>query len=196
MNRLTTVVLSSLTLTLGICILAGRSPAVDDEEDARVIREARNAVDDLIAEMNTGGTGKEKARAIHEKFPELKPLMVGAFKPRGGGIGGPAEAVETWIIKWSKAKQLMAPAELDRQKEALQRAAAVARGMAEVAELYPPKKAADAAKWKRYNDALRKGAEDLARAARAREPAGVQKAVADLNGSCLDCHGDFRDTSD
>jgi cytochrome c556 len=65
--------------------------------------------------------------------------------------------------------------------------------MTEVAELYAPKKPADAAKWKRYNEAMRKGADDLSKAAQKGDAEGVKRAVTDINGSCTDCHGDFRD---
>jgi hypothetical protein len=196
MNRLTTVVLGSFALGVGIWVLAGSSRA-DDEEDARLARDARNAVEKLIDKMNKGGTGKDQAREIREKFTELKPIMLAGFKPPPGGTRpGDGDAIEARIIKWSNAAKPMAPAELDKQKAALQRAAEVARSMAEVAALYPRKKPADTAKWKRYNDDMRKAADDLAKAVKASDPKAVHKAVTDIYGSCTDCHSDFRDTGE
>jgi hypothetical protein len=191
--------LGSFTLALGIWFLTGSSGrSADDEDDAKLIKEAKTAVEDLVASMGKGGPGKKEAAAIQKKFPELKPVMIGAFKPRErGGMGaGPAEpndGVETRIINWDKAKKPMPPADLAKQKATIERVAEVARGMAEVAEAYTPKK--DASKWKKYNEAMRKGAEDLAKGAKENDPAAVKRAITDLNGSCTDCHGDFRDNN-
>jgi cytochrome c556 len=201
MSRQTWVVLGSFALALGIWALAGGSSrSADDDEDAKLIKEAKEAVEQLVGSMGKGSNGKKEAEAIQKKFAELKPVMVAAFKPRlKGGMGvGPADpndGVEIRIINWSKAKKPMTAPELAKQKETLERAAEITRSMAEVAELYAPKKAADAAKWKRYNDAMRKGSEDLAKAAKSGDAEGVKRAVTDINGSCTDCHGDFRDNN-
>src|SRR5262249_25616049 len=47
--------------------------------------------------------------------------------------------------------------------------------------------------WLRFTDAMREASVDLAKAATARDLAGVRKAAQRVNASCLDCHRTFRD---
>jgi cytochrome c556 len=189
-------------LALGVAILGTNKGRSDDDEDFKVNKEAGEAVAKLLEALDKPGDGTKKAaEGIKAKYAELKPVMSGAFKPRkAGGIGaGPVDAndgVETRILKWDSPKSRpLGPADVVKQKETLEKVAEVSRGMADVAEQYAPTKAGDAAKWKKYNDAMRKAAKDLSDATKGGDAAAVRKAITNLHASCTDCHGDFRDNT-
>jgi cytochrome c556 len=186
--------LGALGLALGICGVAAGAARFEDEDEAKATKEAQQAVLKLVETVRGGGDGKALAEAIHGKFPELKVVM-NIFKPSSkGGLGvgakGPGDGIEQRLLKWSQKKNWSAD-DLAKNKEAMQRAAEVSRALAEVADFYPPSK--DVEKWKKYDQEMRKGSEDLLQAVGKGDPRAVRAAVLDLNGSCTSCHGDFRD---
>lgn len=171
-------------LGLAVCVVAaGKARTADDDEDD--IKAAKAAQADIIQVME----GKLKPDEVKKKYPELKPLMW-SFKPSAkGGIGagprGGADSIEQKIIILSKGRR--------DDPAVLEKIAQVSKAMADIADQYPPKKAADVPKWKKYNDEMRQGAEELAKAAKAKDNAAIKKAAGALNDSCKGCHGDFRD---
>jgi hypothetical protein len=147
----------------------------------------------MVESMRKGSSGKDEAEAIHKRFPDLKPVM-NVFKPsskHGLGVGpkGPGDGIEQRIIHWSTKSQSKPDAM--RNRPAMERAGEVSRAMAEVADVYLPKK--DVTKWKKYVQEMRDGSEELMRVARQGDPKAIKTAATNLNGSCTGCHGDFRD---
>jgi hypothetical protein len=143
--------------------------------------------------------GKGDAAAIANKA-ELGDVMQ-AFKPRAkGGLGvGPAanpvkpDGIEQKFIDLGKRKPLSKP-DLAKQKDAIAQAADASRAIADVTLLYADKEGKkNPTKWKQYVEAMRKSSEELAAAARKGDAEAVKKASTNLNASCTDCHGDFRD---
>ena len=49
------------------------------------------------------------------------------------------------------------------------------------------------ATWSQWSEAMRKSADELADAAKAKAPAAIKTAAAKLNSTCNNCHGVFRD---
>jgi cytochrome c556 len=171
---------------------AGRT-ADEDEDEIKATKEAQVAVVQMVEAMRKGDSCKEQAEAIHKKFPDLKPVM-NIFKPsskHGLGVGpkGPGDGIEQRIINWSTKTQSRSDAA--RNRPAMERAAEVSRAMAEVADVYLPKK--DVSKWKKYCQEMRDGADELMKSARGGDPKAIKTAATNLNGSCTSCHGDFRD---
>jgi hypothetical protein len=189
---------AGLGLALGVAMLGTNKGRSDDEDDIKAIKEGAESVSKLLETLDKPGDATKKAaEAIKAKFPELKPVMSGAFKPRkAGGLGcGKVEdgdGVETRIIQWdSPRSRPLSPADVVKLKETLETVAKVSRGMSDVADEYVPKK--DGAKWKKYNEAMRKSAKELSDATKAGDAMAVRKAITNLHASCTDCHGDFRD---
>src|SRR6185312_1389550 len=94
---------------------------------------------------------------------ELKPIMW-AYKPRkSGGIGMSKDgaSIETELAKIGnpRSKSKFTPAKLAEVKADLIKAGELSRAVAEVTDLYPPKK--NVAQWKGYTKEMRKAADDL-----------------------------------
>jgi hypothetical protein len=192
MRRQAWVLVASLSLALGIALLRtnhGRSD--DDEEEAKVRKEAGEAIAKLLEALDKPGGAKKEAATIKAKFPELKPLMEAAFKPAKGNI--PFEpGVETWIIKWDHPRsRSLTAADIAKLKEVLECVAKVSRSMAYVTDEYVRKRGA--ANWMRFSAAMRMAAEDLSKGTKAADATAVRKAITNLHASCTSCHGDFRD---
>jgi cytochrome c556 len=194
MNRRTGLTIAGFLLALGIAfVIASSGQSADEDEDfIKDVKEARGEVIKLMDSMGKGG-GKAEAAAIKKRFAELKPVMY-AFKPRdkhGLGVGpeGKGDGIELKII--ALGKRAPAKADVAKMKDDLIKMAVVSKAIAEVADLYPPKK--DAAKWKQYDDEMRKGADELIEAAKSGDPAKIKAAANNLNASCTSCHADFRD---
>jgi cytochrome c556 len=47
--------------------------------------------------------------------------------------------------------------------------------------------------WKKFNEEMRKGADELLEAAKGGDPKAVKTAANNLNASCTNCHATFRD---
>jgi cytochrome c556 len=185
-----------MVLAAGIVVLAISSTfSACDEEEQKATKEAQQDILKLVDAKDKGnGDAKAQVEAIHKKYDELKPVM-NIFKPRDkGGIGvgpkGKGDGIELRIKAWG-SKRPPSPTDLKRMANEIERAAKIALAVADVADLYVPKKDPD--KWKKYNQDMREGAEEWAKAARSGDPAQFKKASNKLDASCTDCHGDFRD---
>jgi cytochrome c556 len=196
MNKRKWATLAGLLLALGTwaTVATTGQGRADDDEDKQAVKEAQGEILKLMDTMAKGGNPAAGAAAIKKKFAELKPSMY-VFKPRkngGLGIGPPmqGDGIELKIINLSKNKP-PSKAEVAKWADDYVKMAEVSKVMAEVAALYPPKKNVD--DWKQYNDAMRKGADQLIAAAKKGDPEAIKKAATNLNASCTDCHSKFRD---
>jgi cytochrome c556 len=184
-------------LALGICILvAGSGNAADENEKAA--RAALRKVADLIDKGDLGAA-KAAAKDIAKKY-ELEEVMH-AFQLRtkkGEGLGEKPGAItpdgiEAKLI--NLAKKALPAKQLEKEADALARAAYISAAIAEVANFKVPEK--DAKKnpkdWIAWTKDMTDAAQDLAKAAKAKDPKGVKEAANKLNTSCNNCHGVFRD---
>jgi hypothetical protein len=191
------VTFAGFGLAVGIGLLTAASGQSADDEDAKATKDAQVALLKLMDTMHKGGNIKADLEAIKKQFPdELKPLM-NIFKPRGkGGLGvgppGKADGIEMKIINLS-SKRALSKADLSKQQNDLLKIADVSKAIAEVADMYPPKKDVD--KWKKFDDDMRKGASELIAAVKSGDPKAVKTAATNLNASCTDCHAGFRDNN-
>jgi hypothetical protein len=121
-----------------------------------------------------------------------------------GGLGfgvkpptGPATAdgIEARLINMAKPAQVAAV--LKNQADDLARSAYILVAVSEVCDAHPPKKKGTngkgAKEWADWTEEMRTSALQLAEAAKKKDTAGVRAAVSKLNGTCSNCHGEFRD---
>jgi hypothetical protein len=195
MKRRAGISFAAALLALSFWSMTGQS-ADDEDDDKKAIKEAQEAVIKLVDAMNGNkGDVKSQTKAIKDKFSELKHVMW-VYKPRnkgGIGMGKDGASIETEINKLGSAssKARLTPKKVADMKSDLVKAAEISRAIAEVTELYVPKK--NPAKWKEYTNEMRKGAAELMAAAKSGEVAKVKKAANNLSASCTNCHSDFRD---
>lgn len=192
MKRRAGITFGASLLALGIWSLTAFSAA--DDDDKKEIKEAQKAIIKLMESMDgKKGDVKGQIAAIKKKFDELKPIMY-VYKPRvKGGIGmkdGASIETELGKIGNPKSKIKLTPQKIADLKDDLIKAGQLSRAVAEITELYAPKK--DTAEWKKYTQDMKKGADDLIEAANSGEAAKIKKAAGNLSGSCTDCHSKFR----
>jgi hypothetical protein len=199
MKRRATILFVGALLALGLWSMTAHS-ADDDEKKAR--KEGQEAVLKLVESVNGNkGDVKAQAAAIKKKFDELQPLMwVYKSRKNGGlGMGKGGDDIEVTIGKVGnpQAKGWTSKKRLDMRAD-LAKAAELSRAMAEVADLYPTnykeikRGRPNPALWKEYVKEMRKGADELSKAAKGQDAPAIQKAAANLGASCTNCHADFR----
>jgi cytochrome c556 len=193
MNRRAGITFAAVLLALGLWSMTAYS--ADDDDDKQAIKDAQKEVIKLMDSMNGNkGNVKAQAAAIHKKFSELKHVMW-VYKPRNkGGIGmGPkGDSIELEVAKIGnpRAKEKFTPAKLAALKDDLIKAGELSKAIAEITDLYVPKKMPD--KWKGYTKEMRKGADELIDAVKGGKVPDVKKAANNLAASCTNCHSDFR----
>jgi soluble cytochrome b562 len=201
MSRFAGRLTAGTVLALGIwCAAASRGFSADDEEDAKAVKDAQQGILKLM-DMN-GNAAKTEAKAIADKARKaagggdegLKYVMR-AFKPKakgGIGVGAKGESIELKIIALSKRVS----GEAAKRKNDLEKIAGVSKAIGEVTHYYPPKtkKAGkDPKDWTKYTDDMIKGSDELAKAAKSGNAREIKTAATNLNASCTNCHGAFRD---
>lgn len=187
MKRRARITFGCSLLALGLWSMTAYSLA-DDKKDAQ------EAVLQLMKSINDKkGDVKAQAAAIKKKFDELEPIMY-VYKPRNkGGIGmkdGSSIETELGKIGNPKSKSKLTKQKVADLKDDLIKAGQLSRAIAEITELYAPKK--DTAEWKKYTQDMRKASDELIEAAKGGEVAKIKKAAGNLSGSCTDCHSKFR----
>lgn len=183
---------AGLLLAVGVGFLAAGGGRGADDDELKEAKKAQAALVEMVNAMGKGGDGKKEAEAIHGKFDEVKVVMI-VFRgsTRGGmALGRGPDGIEKKIQEVDKKR--LSKEDAAAQKDDLIKAARFARAVAQVAELYddPAKKAP--AKWKQYNQDMRKSADDLIEAARDGDPKKIKAAVSNLHASCTSCHSDFK----
>src|SRR5262249_5068605 len=172
-------------LAMSLWSLTGYS--ADDDDEVKAIKEAQQAVLKLMDSMNgKKGDVKSQAKAIKDKFEELKPVMWVYKKRSKGGVGMGKDGdhdIELTIgnVGNTRAKG-MTPEKILTMREDLAKVAELSRAVALVADLYASqykddngKK--DPAKWKELMEKMHKGADDLSQAAKGDDVAKIQKAA-------------------
>jgi cytochrome c556 len=193
MNRRAGITFAAIMLALSLWSLTAYS--ADDDDDKKAIADAQKEVIKLMDAMNgKKGNVQGQVQAIRKKFEELKPVMW-VYKPRkSGGIGMSKDgaSIETELAKIGnpRSKAKFTPKKLADLKDDLIKAGELSRAVAEITDLYPPKK--DVPKWKGYTKEMRKAAGELIEAAKSDDVAKVKKAANNLSASCTNCHSDFR----
>lgn len=186
--------IGALALASGIWFLAASGSSAADDKDVRAIV---LKIADLIEKKDDAGASKE-AKALKDKLDEAMALFALRTK-KGLGVGPKAGAItpdgiEAKLI--NIAKKPMAKAQLEKEADALMKAAYASAALAEAALVNTPEKDMGMKKkkdWTEWSKEMRQASIDLAAAAKARNPDAVKTAAAKLNSSCNNCHGVFRD---
>jgi hypothetical protein len=206
MSRIARKLAAGAVLAMGIWWAA--APAglgADDPEETAAIKEAQKGIMELV-NMN-GAAAKTKAKAIADASrkaamggDEGLKFVMRAFKPKpkgGIGVGPKGESIELKIIGLSK--RMLPTAEVGKQKDDLDKIAKISKAISQVTHHYTPKgkkPGKDPKDWTKYTDEMTKGAEELARAAKSGNRQAIKTAATNLNASCTNCHGTFRDSND
>jgi hypothetical protein len=206
MSRIARKLAAGAVLAMGIWWAA--APAglgADDAEETAAIKAAQEGIRKLM-DMN-GAAAKTQAKAIADASrkaagggDEGLKFVMRAYKPRakgGIGVGAKGESIELKIIGLSK--RALPKAEVGKQKGDLEQIAKISKAISEVTHHYTPKgkkPGKDPKDWTKYTDEMTKGAEELARAVKSGDARAIKTAATNLNASCTNCHGTFRDSND
>lgn len=178
-------------LAVGLYLLTASGPgrAADDKLADKVSKLA-----DAMAKNDP--EAKKQAAALG-KDVDLDVIM-DLFKPRskgGIGVGEKGSVKQDGIEIKLQALDKTAPTAKDATAEgdAIAKAAYVTAVIAAaVADKVPADKKKDAKKWKDMSEEMSKTANELAVAAKSKNPMNIQKAAKSLNNSCIKCHDVFR----
>jgi hypothetical protein len=162
-------------------------------EDAK---EVNAAVSKLV-----GKNPDAKAIAELAKKYSLDELMhVFKFRAKGGlGVGETAGAITPDGIEaklQGLQKKEADKADLAKNGKAYATMGEVSLILAEISEAHTPKDKKgekDPKKWKEFVEKMRTGSKDLITASNKSDAKGLKKAAKELNDSCIECHGMFRD---
>jgi hypothetical protein len=176
-------------LVLGLYV-AGRGNA--GEEAA--VREAVMKIAAAIEKGDTAGAASQ-AKALAKKIEEIDAVMdLMKLRSKGGvGVGTKKGAVQPDGIEMKlNAIGRDAPGQslVNKEAAALEKMAYQVAAIAEVAINKPPKEKGKL--WLGWAKDLRKSAPELAKAAKSKSPAEIQKAATLMTKSCTNCHTEFK----
>lgn len=174
---------------------------------AMVTPEAKTAYFEDAKEVNAaisqmvGKNPDAKAIAELAKKYSLDELMhVFKFRAKGGlGVGETAGAITPDGIEaklQGLQKKEADKADLAKNGKAYAGIGEVSLVLAEISEAFTPKEKKgekDPKKWKEFVEKMRVGSKDLITASNKSDAKGLKKAAKELNDSCIECHGIFRD---
>ncbi len=191
----------AVILALGIGLMTtGSGGAADDQAgvkesvqklaDAIVKGDAAQAKE-LAAEIAKSNELDEVMNLMGKRNPKAPKKAFGVGKQPGSIT---PDGIEVKIQNISKRP--MPANQLNKESADLTEMAHRVAAISEIAKLKAPEKNQGAKKvkdWLEWVDAMRKGADDLAEAAKEKKPDAVKTAAAKLNSVCNTCHGTFRD---
>lgn len=141
---------------------------------------------------------KKQAEEIAKKNAELDVVME-LFKKRdkgGIGVGDKPGAIKPDGIeaKLQGLEKPMAAKQLETEAASLEKSGYIVSAIAlTIVDMVPKEKKKNAKEWQTFSEELRKSSLELANAAKAKNPADLQKAAKAVNNACTKCHSDFRD---
>lgn len=192
--------LCAFALSLGACLLMASNPgqAADDEMAA-----ARKIIDKLTASVTKDpAAARKEAVEIAKTLDTLEHIMY-LYKKRdadGYGVGAkPGEimpdGIEAKIQNMGRGKPMSA-AQLEKEGPALIEMVQRTIAIGEITLAAAPKKKVgekDPKDWKEYTEEMIKSSHELIKAIKAKDGKAVKAVVSQLNSSCNNCHGKFRD---
>jgi hypothetical protein len=177
-----------------VSLTANTSRAALDAETNDMV----NAIADLLEKGDVAGA--KKAAAELAKNRDYETVMHG-FKPRlkkGIGVGNKPGAVTPDGIELkinALARDLITAGALNKEREAILRAAYVTQAIAEFAAAKPwekPQGKKTKAAWIEWSDKMLDQAAAFTAAAKSGSPADLKKAAANIKYSCDGCHLVFK----
>lgn len=198
MNRMTGIFTISLSLALaaGMAVNLSKSRAADDD-DEKAIQETVRKIAKSLAD-GKADEAKKDAAELAKKEKDLDAVMRMFKTKKAGGLGfGPKaeDGIEKKIE--SLAKKALSAAAAKNEAADLEKMAQNIAAMATVGDAYTPDKKVgnkDPKDWTKWMDDMRKGAADLAKAAKSQQPKQIKDAAMKVNSSCSNCHPIFKDS--
>lgn len=175
------------------------SRAADDDET-----KARNTILKMANTLSQNKVDDARQQAQQLKDTDLDDIMpLFALRTERNkkalGMGASPGAIKPDGIEKKievLARKPLSPSELTAEAPAIEQAAYVAAAIALVIHDKCPVQAKEGNKdpndWKRWSDDMDNFSMKLAAAAKARDPAGIQKAADQLDGTCKSCHAPFK----
>jgi Cytochrome C' len=188
-----------LALTVSSLGAAGQRSAPSTTDYRAAIQKLADAIQknesgqvkQLAEELAKAGPLLEVMNTLEKRDPAGKKLVFGVGKKPGGITPDGIEAKIQSLRRKPQPQKL-----IDRESGALVEMAYRVAAIGEVARLAAPERDQGMKKvkdWLEWSDAMRKSAEELADAAKAKNPTAVKNAAAKLDSSCTNCHGVFRE---
>jgi hypothetical protein len=182
--------------------LGAGNAAQQDDKEAKDIKMAREPVIRLAEATEKKDAAETKRQEDVLLKMELLPIMKQLKLRTAGGIGigdkpgaVTPDGIEAKLI--GMARKPLPPAELDKASADFAKAAYVMAAIAEICEdkcpLKEKKGDKDPKEWKQWSLDMKKYAVEVAEAAKKKDGAAVQAAARNLNSTCNNCHGIWRD---
>jgi cytochrome c556 len=179
---------------VGLLILGVGGWAADEKEVAAAVQK----VADLVAKKDLDGA-KKQAADIAKKVEDIEPVM-DLMKPReDGGLGvtkgadPKTDGIEKKMLAMDKTP--LSDKDLKAQSADLVKMANTMAAISLIAQAKPNMDKGggkDPKKWIGWAEDMTKGAQDVAAAADAKDPAAFKKAVSKLNSVCNSCHSVYK----
>ncbi len=200
MKRSSALILGTAALVLGMGLLAASSRSAAEGKE-----QVKQDVQALADALEKGGQAQAtKLAAEVAKAHELEDVMnlMALRKPTGKkptfGVGKmpgqiKPDGIEAQITNLRKRVN---PQKVNQDSEALTEMAYRIDAIAHVAVQKPVdavKTAKQKQDWETWSKEMIHGSQELAKAAKNKNAAGVKAAAAHLDASCNNCHGAFRD---
>jgi hypothetical protein len=195
-TQVRTLLSGAAGLAVGIGLVAGtaNSGAADEKE----VRAAILKMADMIEKNDAAGAKKQAAAMKDAELLDAMNLL--ALRSRKGlGVGADPDKIKPDGIEAKligMGRKPLPQAQLEKEAADLARMAYVIAAISEVARVKVPEKDEGQKKrkdWIMWSEEMRQSAEQLARAAKAKNAAETKTAAAKVNSSCNNCHGVFRD---
>lgn len=157
--------------------------------DKQEIKVATEVVDKLVG----GAKLDEVAKLV--KTTSLEALM-NLYLPQkkgGYGVGPKGDGIENRLQNLSKKG--IPPTDLPRESDDLIKAAQRSKAISEFNDLFTPKEKIgkkDPRLWKKYNEEVKKGADELIEAIKKGDTKKIQAAAKFMEIGCNECHTVFR----
>lgn len=198
--------MKKLAVVLGVALAAGTglvAVRAQSEEAKAAAAAIQKQADDTSKKSwdELSATGKELARK-HELLDVMNLLKLRKTDAKVSGLGVGVkpgaispDGIEAKIISLTKrpldaAKLSKESADIARMADITAAVASVTIHQCPIEKKMGPKDPAD---WKKWMEEMYKGAQDLSKAARAKDAAAIKTAANRLDTSCKDCHAVFRD---
>jgi hypothetical protein len=189
----------AVALVVGFSTLWGDNVAADDAKDVRdTVQKLANAIEKgdagtvktLTEELKSGDL-EEVMNLMQRRNPAAKKKTFGVGKTPGSVT---PDGIEAKIQNLSKAPKPQA--QIAKESSDVAEMGYRVAAIAEVALAKVPEKDEGSKKrsdWLEWAGGMRKAAQELAEAAKEKNPSAVKAAAAKLNSACNNCHGTFRD---
>jgi len=192
---------AALLLAGGFGMLAlADEPSAQSKAAADAIKKlADDAGKSKWEDITKASADAAKKNELEDVMNLLKMRRPGA-KVQGVGVGEKPgkitpDGIEAKII--SMSKKAMPKATLEKEQADLIRMAEITAGVAATAAHQCPVPAKqgkkDPAKWKEWTKDMYESSQELIKALKDKNANAAKVAANKLNGTCTDCHGDFRD---